>query len=70
MDLPLLSSPEKKKREDKERIKRQNSYSREEHLSKSFKNPIVGSYTWARKWPGKPRRNLGESESESKEKDG
>lgn len=70
MDPPLLSSPKKKKREDKERRKRQNSYFREEHLSKSLKNPIMGSYTWARKWPGKPRRDLGESESELKEKDG
>lgn len=68
MDSHFLSSPNKKKREDKERRKRQNSYCGEEHLSKSLKNPIVGRHTWARKWPGKPRKDLGKSECESKEK--
>lgn len=71
MDPPSLTSSRKMERRGKARRGeiRQNSYSREEHLSEPLKYPIVGSYTWARKRPVKPRRDLGD-QSESKEKGG
>lgn len=53
-----LTSQRKRRGDGRQKEKKKNSYSREEHLSESLKYPIVGSSIWARKWSLKPKRDL------------